>query len=68
MKIFTRFITSLASMLILSTTAVAQNIPVESVTILVSNKPATEGKLAVAGNRTFGVQVLPENATDKAVA
>lgn len=67
MKIFTRFITSLTSMLILSSAAAAQNVPVESVTILVSNKPVTEGKLAVAGNRTFGVQVLPENATDKTV-
>lgn len=45
----------------------AQNIPVESVTINVSNKPATSGKLSVGGVRTLVAVVSPANATDKTV-
>ncbi|MDE7442741.1 MAG: Ig-like domain-containing protein [Muribaculaceae bacterium] len=66
MKIFTRFI-SILTLAALPVMVAAQAVPVESVTILVSNKPAKEGKLAVAGSRTFTAQVLPENATDKTV-
>lgn len=48
-------------------TGISAQVPVSSVEILVSGKPATEGKLAVGGVRTFTVNILPADATDKAV-
>lgn len=62
MKIFTLF-----TFLAIPVSLLAQDIPVESVEIQVSNKPVTSGKLAVGGTRTLVAVVSPENATDKTV-
>lgn len=67
MTIFTRFTFLLAIMLMLPVAGRSQTVPVESVTIIVSNKPVTEGKLSVGGSRTLKAEVLPANATDKTV-
>lgn len=65
MKLF-KFIT-LAVMAIAAIMAQAQDVPVESIQILVNGNPATSGKLAVQGTRTLTVSITPENATNKNV-
>lgn len=65
MKIFKTL--TLAAFLTAATSIFAQDVPVESISILVSNKPVTEGKLAVGGSRTLTVAVTPDNATNKNV-
>lgn len=51
-----------AALTAISLTAVAQTVPVESVAFTV-----TSNKLAVGGSRTYKVEVLPADATDKTV-
>lgn len=60
-------ILSLLILLSVSFQTFSQDIPVQSVTINVSNKPQTSGKLAVSGTRTLVAVVEPSNATDKTV-